>query len=181
MAEDSHLFESEPKNGYVALYEGKMIQAYDHRAASVVFIENNTFRPNQPSSTNADQYINPSYTPKPLYWVSSDIAFIVPMLELVYTAWDIKAFAEDVWNESGEESEDRGASNAVVDTSDEDRSGLARALEQPTQDRGASNAVVDTSDEDRSGLARALEQPTQNPTGLAANRGESRGDYLAPR
>lgn len=31
-------------------------------------------------------------------------AFILPrVLELVYTAWDIKAFAEDVWNESGHE------------------------------------------------------------------------------
>ena len=33
----------------------------------------------------------------------ADIAFIVPrVLELVYTAWDIKAFAEDVWAEAGE-------------------------------------------------------------------------------
>lgn len=32
-----------------------------------------------------------------------DIAFIVPrVVELVYTAWDIKAFAEDVWAEADE-------------------------------------------------------------------------------
>jgi hypothetical protein len=31
---------------------------------------------------------------------AADIAYIVPrVLELVYTAWDIKAFAEDVWDE----------------------------------------------------------------------------------
>lgn len=33
----------------------------------------------------------------------ADIAFIVPrVVELVYTAWDIKAFAEDVWREADE-------------------------------------------------------------------------------
>jgi hypothetical protein len=36
MTSDSHLFSDEPRPGYVALYEGKMVQAYDHRAASVV-------------------------------------------------------------------------------------------------------------------------------------------------
>jgi hypothetical protein len=33
----------------------------------------------------------------------ADIAFIVPrVVELVYTAWDIKAFAEDIWAEGDE-------------------------------------------------------------------------------
>src|SRR5262249_17471164 len=36
----------------------------------------------------------------PTAFTPADIAFIVPrVLELVYTAWDIKAFAEDVWEE----------------------------------------------------------------------------------
>jgi hypothetical protein len=33
----------------------------------------------------------------------ADLQFIVPrVLELVYTAWDLKPFADDVWNEAGE-------------------------------------------------------------------------------
>ena len=39
----------------------------------------------------------------PSTFTPSDIAFIVPrVVELVYTAWDIKAFAEDVWAEGDE-------------------------------------------------------------------------------
>ena len=39
----------------------------------------------------------------PAAFSADDIAFIVPrVLELVYTAWDIKAFAEDVWGEADE-------------------------------------------------------------------------------
>jgi hypothetical protein len=38
----------------------------------------------------------------PSTFTPADIAFIVPrVVELVYTAWDIKAFAEDVWAEAG--------------------------------------------------------------------------------
>jgi hypothetical protein len=38
--------------------------------------------------------------PAPSSFNFSDIGYIVPrVVELVYTAWDIKAFAEDVWNE----------------------------------------------------------------------------------
>ncbi|MBX0331451.1 hypothetical protein K2Z83_27745 [Oscillochloris sp. ZM17-4] len=36
-------------------------------------------------------------------FTTEDIAYIVPRVaELVYTAWDIKAFAEDVWDEADE-------------------------------------------------------------------------------
>ncbi|MFV9504664.1 MAG: Eco57I restriction-modification methylase domain-containing protein [Oscillochloridaceae bacterium umkhey_bin13] len=39
----------------------------------------------------------------PSAFTPEDIAYIVPrVVELVYTAWDIKAFAEDVWAEGGE-------------------------------------------------------------------------------
>lgn len=39
----------------------------------------------------------------PTAFTPADIAFIVPrVVELVYTAWDIKAFAEDVWAEADE-------------------------------------------------------------------------------
>jgi len=39
----------------------------------------------------------------PLAYTPEDLGFIVPrVLELVYTAWDIKPFADDVWREAGE-------------------------------------------------------------------------------
>ena len=40
----------------------------------------------------------------PSAFTPADIAYIVPrVVELVYTAWDIKAFAEDVWGEADNE------------------------------------------------------------------------------
>jgi hypothetical protein len=39
----------------------------------------------------------------PRAYTPEDLGFIVPrVLELVYTAWDIKSFADDVWREAGE-------------------------------------------------------------------------------
>ena len=35
-------------NLYLPLYEGKMVQAFDHRAASITNREDNLFRPGQP-------------------------------------------------------------------------------------------------------------------------------------
>lgn len=46
MSADSHGFRSAPENeSWLPLYEGKMVQAFDHRAADVVVNENNVFRP----------------------------------------------------------------------------------------------------------------------------------------
>ena len=40
----------------------------------------------------------------PRAYTPEDLGFIVPrVLELVYTAWDIKPFADDVWREAGED------------------------------------------------------------------------------
>ncbi|MBC7336889.1 MAG: hypothetical protein H5U01_11555, partial [Clostridia bacterium] len=40
----------------------------------------------------------------PSAYTPEDLRFIVPrVLELVYTAWDIKPFADDVWREAGED------------------------------------------------------------------------------
>ena len=95
MANDSHLFRTAvqleadgfyPVEGnrwkrgedlYLPLYEGKMVQAYDHRAASVVNREGNLFRPGQPDRTLDDEYLDPAFAPRPRYWISeqeSDIA-----------------------------------------------------------------------------------------------------------
>ncbi len=89
MTNDSHLFrtrrELEEKEGawpiggnrfqsaageWVPLYEGKMVQAYDHRAASVVVNLSNQHRPAQPRATLPKQYGDPSWLPEPQYWIN---------------------------------------------------------------------------------------------------------------
>lgn len=57
---------------WVPLYEGKMIQAFDHRAASVVVNAANLNRPAQPLSTTVEQHADPMWTPDPQFWVSID-------------------------------------------------------------------------------------------------------------
>ena len=87
MTSDSHLFrtvaqlEAEgfyPVQGnrwkkgeklYLPLYEGKMVQMFDHRAASVVSLEGNLFRPGQPDRTLLEDYRDPDFLPRPRYWI----------------------------------------------------------------------------------------------------------------
>ena len=73
MANDSTLFNSEAGHNLVPLYEGKMIQAYDHRAASVIVNTNNLKRPNQPEETHLEQYIDRNYLPNPQYWIDTKV------------------------------------------------------------------------------------------------------------
>ena len=54
---------------YVPLYEGKMVQAYDHRAASVVVNPENLNRPALPREATFDQHSNPDWSPTPQFWV----------------------------------------------------------------------------------------------------------------
>ena len=55
--------------GWVPLYEGKMVQAFDHRAASVVVNPENQHRPGQPKSATLDQHRDPDWAPSPQFWV----------------------------------------------------------------------------------------------------------------
>jgi hypothetical protein len=57
------------KNRALPLYEAKMVQAYDHRAASVVIDEENWVRQGQKAETNSVQHQNPEYTIQPRWWV----------------------------------------------------------------------------------------------------------------
>ena len=41
---------------HLPLYEGKMVQAFDHRAASIANREGNLFRPGQPDRTLDEEY-----------------------------------------------------------------------------------------------------------------------------
>ena len=53
----------------VPLYEGKMVQAFDHRAASIVINPRNLHRPAQPKPTILEQHRDPGWLPDPQYWV----------------------------------------------------------------------------------------------------------------
>ena len=57
---------------YVPLYEGKMVQAYDHRAASVVVNPANLNRPALPRKTTSEEHKDPDWLPDPQFWVGTD-------------------------------------------------------------------------------------------------------------
>ena len=91
MTNDSHLFQTAaqldsagfyPVQGnhwkrgeetYLPLYEGKMVQLYDHRAASVIANPKNLNRPNQAIEASLDEHADPNWLPKSLYWVKADL------------------------------------------------------------------------------------------------------------
>ena len=88
MTNDSHLFRTSAQleaNGfypvqgnrwkkgeelYLPLYEGKMVQAFDHRAASVIVNPENLNRPALPREITPDEHANPKMLPDPQFWVS---------------------------------------------------------------------------------------------------------------
>ena len=63
-----NVFDS-PSGPWVPLYEGKMVQAFDHRAASVVVNLDNRFRPAQAVAATAEQHANPHWRPAPQFYV----------------------------------------------------------------------------------------------------------------
>ncbi|MGO9474661.1 MAG: Eco57I restriction-modification methylase domain-containing protein [Rhodomicrobium sp.] len=90
MTNDSHLFrtrlELEEKEGaypiggnrfkspsgdWLPPYEGKMVQAFDHRAASIHVNQTNQHRPAQPQRCTPDQSGDPEWLPSPQFWVSA--------------------------------------------------------------------------------------------------------------
>ena len=90
MTSDSHLFRTRaeleddegawPTGGnrwrsqsgeWVPLYEGKMLQAFDHRAASVVVNPENVHRPGQPRETSFEEHADPSFSIEPQYWLAT--------------------------------------------------------------------------------------------------------------
>jgi len=88
MTNDSHLFRTKaeleggegawPIGGnrwqsaageWVPLYEGKMVQAFDHRAAGIVVNPENVKRPAQPFETSLEQHGDPEWLPDPQFYV----------------------------------------------------------------------------------------------------------------
>ncbi|MCX5638681.1 MAG: hypothetical protein NTX52_13475, partial [Planctomycetota bacterium] len=57
------------KNVFLPLYEAKMVQMFDHRAASVIIDESNWMRQRQPESTSIVQHQNPEFVVEPGWWV----------------------------------------------------------------------------------------------------------------
>jgi len=89
MTNDSHLFRTKeeleeregafavggnrwdsPSGIWVPLYEGKMVQAFDHRAASVVVNPDNQHRPAQAVPATHAQHAQIDWLPTPQFWVS---------------------------------------------------------------------------------------------------------------
>ena len=71
-----------PSGDWVPLYEGKMVQTFDHRAASVVVNLENQHRPAQPEPATLEQHRNADWFPDPQFWVlQSETSFqTVPYL-----------------------------------------------------------------------------------------------------
>ncbi|MEO8768367.1 MAG: hypothetical protein ABI363_08540, partial [Nitrosospira sp.] len=55
----------------VPLYEGKMVQMYDHRAANVVMNTDNLHRPAQQEASTAAQHADPVFSPTPQFYIST--------------------------------------------------------------------------------------------------------------
>ena len=58
---------------FAPVYEAKMIQAYDHRAAGVVIENNNWMRQGQTVKTTPVNHQNPEFQPMPRYWVDGKL------------------------------------------------------------------------------------------------------------
>ena len=59
------------KQEYLPVYEAKMLQAYDHRAADVVTDKDNWVRQGQTEKTTLVQHANPEHLAMPRFWVNS--------------------------------------------------------------------------------------------------------------
>ena len=58
-----------PSGDWVPLYEGKMVQAFDHRAANIIVKPENQHRPAQPVPATLEQHRNADWFPTPQFWV----------------------------------------------------------------------------------------------------------------
>jgi len=56
---------------WLPFYEGKMVGAYDHRAASIIFEESNRVRRNQPVDTIISEHEDPEHAVLPMFWLDS--------------------------------------------------------------------------------------------------------------
>ncbi|MFZ4537937.1 Eco57I restriction-modification methylase domain-containing protein [Propionivibrio sp.] len=72
MTNDSHLFQKKHGEDTLPLYEGKMVQMYDHRAADVVLNKANLHRAAQQERIPDAIKAQPDRYPFPQYWVAKE-------------------------------------------------------------------------------------------------------------
>lgn len=77
------------KQKFVPLYEGKMVQAFDHRAASVVVNPANVHRPAQPVSATIVEHQNTGWTPAPQFWVEVNAVQLPANINMVLGFKDV--------------------------------------------------------------------------------------------
>ncbi|CAN0491712.1 unnamed protein product, partial [Scytosiphon promiscuus] len=75
---------------WVSLYAGKMVQAFDHRAASIIINPNNQHRPAQQLPTTNEQHQDPNWLPNSQYWVNSD-EILIPNNNFLISFKDVTA------------------------------------------------------------------------------------------
>ena len=64
---------------WLPLYEGKMVQAFDHRAAGIVVNPENLHRPSSPQPATLEQHRDLDWLPTPQFWVEeSHVAGVRP-------------------------------------------------------------------------------------------------------
>ena len=76
---------------WLPLYEGKMVQAYDHRAANVVINLTNQHRPAQAIPASESQHADPAWLPTPQFWVNAAECAWHPSTEWVLSFKEITA------------------------------------------------------------------------------------------
>ena len=81
-----------PTGQWLPLYEGKMVQAFDHRAASVAVHPDNPHRPAQAVPAHGRQRADPGWLPTPQFWVSAaecgwsgDVGWVLAFKEITAT------------------------------------------------------------------------------------------------
>ncbi len=70
MANDSHLFLTEPEKGSVPLYEAKMMHQFEHRWAT--YLPSKGASGPETADATLEQKQDPNFTVRPRYWVSQD-------------------------------------------------------------------------------------------------------------
>jgi hypothetical protein len=68
------------KSRYLPLYEGKMFQAFDHRAAGIIVDKANWFRQAQTAETTLAQHQNPENLSVPRWWIAPSEISTAPKL-----------------------------------------------------------------------------------------------------
>ena len=76
---------------YLPLFEGKSVQAFDHRAASISTRSDNLFRPGQPVPTLESQHQDPYFTARPRFWVNQQERIETQHEQYLLTFKDITA------------------------------------------------------------------------------------------